>query len=97
MPFEGQETGHAEGGGQRCSVCRVRGTGRGRQGGKGQQGQPGRSPSITEAEFLRLELRGLREDVQGIQKGALLEKALALRTQRAVTSACDPGLAAPTS
>ena len=52
------------------------------------------SPSITEAEFLRLELRGLGEDSQGIQKGALLKEALALVTQRIVNPACNPSPAA---
>lgn len=35
VSFEGQETGHAEDGGQRCSVCQVRGTGRVSQDAKG--------------------------------------------------------------
>ena len=64
---------------------------------KGQEGAAGgtawmrlgHSPSITEAGFLRLELRCLGEDRQGIQKGTLLEEALALGTQGAVTSAGD--------
>ena len=96
MPFEGQETGHAEGGGQRCSVRWVRGMGRGCGRTRAHNDVPGRSPSVTEAGLLWLELRGLREDVQGIPEGALLKQALALGTQRAVTSACDPGPAAPT-
>lgn len=54
----------------------------------------GHSPSVTELGFLGLELRGLREDTQGVQKGTLLKQALALGTQGAVTSACIPGLAA---
>lgn len=54
----------------------------------------GHSPSVTEAGFLRLELEGLREDIQGIQKGTLLKQALALGTRGTVPSACIPGPAA---
>lgn len=95
MLLEGQETGHAEDRGQRCSVCEVRETSRGYWRTQVGRMQMGHSPSVTEAGFLGLELTGLQEDVQGILKGTLLKQALALGTQRAVTSVCIPRLAVP--
>lgn len=75
-------------------MLRVGGRGTLSAGREGQEGaargtrtHAGHSPSVTEAGFLGLECRGLREDFQGIQEGTLLEQALALGTQRRVTPA----------
>lgn len=99
IPFEGQETGHAGGRRQSVhSVCPGGGeAGRFAGGMRASRDMAGHSPSVAEVGFLRLELRGLREDGQGILVGTLLKEALALGTQEAVTFACDHSPATNTS